>query len=63
MPHCKSCGKPFEIKTEGYHSGLCEPCEDICKGWWLADPAFAKIAAECQRRYGRIWLTSEVNVK
>lgn len=55
MPNCKSCKRPYEVKTEGYHSGLCPGCKGQAKEFLLLNPVLARIAAEYGRRYGKIW--------
>ena len=55
MPNCKSCGKPFEIKTKGYRSGLCDTCKPLYKEFFLLDPVRVQIAAEYKEKYGWIW--------
>ena len=68
MMNCKSCRKPLEIQittgnngittgdnTQGYHSGLCPGCKELSKAFMMADPVFARLAAELERRFGRIW--------
>jgi len=55
MTNCKSCQIPFQVQTEGYHSGLCDKCKALAKAWLLANPVLRRLFEEYGRRYGKIW--------